>query len=177
MKDVNWFQHTAAWRRLRFVFRFEHHRFGVSTHSRVEAAAPMPRKDAAKGCWFQHTAAWRRLQLTIGGEKIEIKVSTHSRVEAAAGDNKGLSLTSIKFQHTAAWRRLLQSQLALKPCQLRFNTQPRGGGCSRCFNRRYRHNGFNTQPRGGGCLFSMLLPFCALRFQHTAAWRRLLPIP
>ena len=56
----------------------------VSTHSRVEAAAALPRATIAQRLAFQHTAAWRRLRVLIKLRTDFVNVSTHSRVEAAA---------------------------------------------------------------------------------------------
>ena len=55
-----------------------------------------------------------------------------------------------------------------------FNTQPRGGGCSSLpTNVCESMSCFNTQPRGGGCMSGRLIQIFILKFQHTAARRRL----
>ena len=79
-----------------------------------------------------------------------------------------------EFQHTAARRRLLRKNLLIPLNVCGFNTQPRGGGCSRAISSEtsartvsthsraeaaafeilligLSSNCFNTQPRGGGC--------------------------
>ena len=142
----------------------------VSTHSRAEAAA-----------------------LILGATKEATEVSTHSRAEAAA-KQPSRRLSNMQFQHTAARRRLLpcsQYRTSLQQFQHTaarrrllpgdvifkrtggFNTQPRGGGCAREMAYRSFNRSFNTQPRGGGCLESFLNIATGLKFQHTAARRRL----
>ena len=77
----------------------------VSTHRRAEAAA---------------CRSWWSLIMAFN-------VSTHSRAEAAAYiDDPGIIVDT--FQHTAARRRLLR-WVRYTARTLRFNTQPRGGGC------------------------------------------------
>ena len=102
---------------------------------------------------FQHTAARRRLLFIFIMFYFLTFVSTHSRAEAAANycDKK--------------WKD-----------ENRFNTQPRGGGCPArsCLNKVELR--FNTQPRGGGCLPLLISGFLFMRFQHTAARRRLHPM-
>ncbi len=100
---------------------------------------------------FQHTAARRRLHITTNKSVGAGNVSTHSRAEAAAFN----LIFGARIEH-------------------RFNTQPRGGGCSsvpatNCSASLFQHTAarrrllynnlphkgrdccFNTQPRGGGC--------------------------
>ena len=126
----SWFQHTAARRRLLLGSTSFFYNPKVSTHSRAEAAAECKLFYDTTGQPFQHTAARRRLpeyrfaialaretfQHTAARRRLpqsallnfhETSVSTHSRAEAAA----------------------LSSKCARKPFS-RFNTQPRGGGCT-----------------------------------------------
>ena len=84
--------------------------------------------DPITGEWFQHTAARRRLQHRITKINKNAPVSTHSRAEAAA----------------ATFQQFFDGK-----------------------------NGFNTQPRGGGCAENTILNAKSIRFQHTAARRRL----
>ena len=82
------------------------------------------------------------------------KVSTHSRAEAAA---TYLGRRSTIFQvstHSRAEAAALY--------QLRYDT------LLECFN---------TQPRGGGCFNSPFSLTSSVKFQHTAARRRLRPLP
>ena len=143
----------------------------VSTHSRPKAAG-----DVAENA-----------------KKLGI-VSTHSRPKAA-GENPGFKIPTVKvFQHTAARRRLVWSdfwvllvfpfqhtaarrRLDRKVRQLKrsisFNTQPPEGGWQAYLYCAYLHTCFNTQPPEGGWLLSVYAYKCRLRFQHTAARRRL----
>ena len=124
-------------------------------------------------CAFQHTAARRRLLQKSERQKIEKIVSTHSRTKAAA-----------RIGRMGDCRR----------CS--FNTQPHEGGCF-CLTpilipsfpvsthsrtkaaasvprlRTLIRSCFNTQPHEGGCRLKPLLSPQHIRFQHTAARRRL----
>ena len=167
----------------------------VSTHSRAEVAA-IPIIGDFFSFLFQHTAARRRLPLTpnfIAGDLVRfntqprgggcqnlrrhilfLPVSTHSRAEAAARWIAVTKPTVCWFQHTAARRRLPCFYGFLLGKGWCFNTQPRGGGCTRkltkgpyshCVSTHSRAEAaaqrlhfanlliscFNTQPRGGGC--------------------------
>ena len=98
------------------------------------------------------------------------------------------------FQHTAARRRL--PRIPINPNhRTSFNTQPRGGGCAFYFyyfiwypvSTHSRAEAaalkllkasttlrcFNTQPRGGGCQYAAIGKLEFVKFQHTAARRRL----
>ena len=57
---------------------------------------------------------------------------------------------------------------------LRFNTQPREGGCPILTLTLPRSSCFNTQPREGGCKPDIVGLIDTDMFQHTAARRRLL---
>ena len=121
------FQHTAARRRLPKLQAARVSFILVSTHSRAEAAAGSGASIGAICVGFQHTAARRRLHIGVG-KRIAESVSTHSRAEAAA----------------------CCARRACSRC-IRFNTQPRGGGCWDKLTQPSPRRCFNTQPRGGGC--------------------------
>ena len=169
------FQHTAARRRLGSIIKDQQHPEHVSTHSRPKAA----------GCtriFFINTTE---------------AVSTHSRPKAAGlctlkkyrwfvcfntqppeggwTSGKVASLIVFKFQHTAARRRLATPCRTSRPRWLGFNTQPPEGGWARIRDRLKQDGGFNTQPPEGGWLVSPCFSAIPVRFQHTAARRRLVP--
>ena len=100
---------------------------------------------------FQHTAAQRRLRRDCQVTGSDVEVSTHSRAEAAALNKDHIMTTYNVSTHSRAEAAAFYMAQSLYP-SLRFNTQPRRGGC--------------------------LIPYYAARalvlFQHTAAQRRLL---
>ncbi len=87
------------------------------------------------------------------------------------------ALVQFQFQHTAARRRLLLKTFRNVICDKSFNTQPPEGGCPTKLPRHYYAKRFNTQPPEGGCTTPFLLCSSKRWFQHTAARRRLLPLP
>ena len=100
----NWFQHTAARRRLVLYY------LGMTTNMMFQHTAARRRLgerylDAAKAFQFQHTAARRRLAPCAGVSLITTEVSTHSRPKAA-GRIRDRLRDGGGFQHTAARRRL-----------------------------------------------------------------------
>ena len=99
---------------------------------------------------FQHTAARRRLALDARGNGQYLAVSTHSRPKAAGvragGRVAGKAVSTHSRPKAAGWRH----------------------GC-RC----HFYFCFNTQPPEGGWGFFVFADGCRLRFQHTAARRRL----
>ena len=78
-----------------------------------------------------------------------------------------------RFQHTAARRRLQNRKNSFKIKYLCFNTQPPEGGCTAKIKGFKSKAGFNTQPPEGGCPENHNNSNKAVRFQHTAARRRL----
>ena len=77
-------------------------------------------------------------------------VSTHSRAEAAASPSsikrKILRVSTHSRAEAAAHIAYFNSAHSI-----RFNTQPRGGGCGYQKTWLKDFQCFNTQPRGGGC--------------------------
>ena len=122
----------------------------VSTHSRAEAAA---------SAWFAtswHIACFNTQPRGGGCAYGRLKQLSHSKFQHTAARRRLQIMSKQKrtasaFQHTAARRRLPSSHVALTNSPLRFNTQPRGGGCFNPNRGRAHHMSFNTQPRGGGC--------------------------
>ena len=98
---------------------------------------------------FQHTAARRRLGKTA-------KNNIHG----------------FRFQHTAARRRLVRL-LVFTRFRLSFNTQPPEGGWFRreSDNRFFLVSTHSRPKAAGSALYSVQT--CYVRFQHTAARRRL----
>ena len=148
-KSGRLFQHTAARRRLGDLKVFDVRHGRVSTHSRPKAAGnSSPAK--ASDLVFQHTAARRRLALDARGNGQYLAVSTHSRPKAAGvragGRVAGKAVSTHSRPKAAGWRH----------------------GC-RC----HFYFCFNTQPPEGGWGFFVFADGCRLRFQHTAARRRL----
>ena len=99
------FQHTATRRRLLYAVFFVVSNIMVSTHSHAEAAASnsLPRTEYTGVSTHSHAEAAASSVLIGSGFS---SVSTHSHAEAAAN---GYPLRSTFL--------------------IRFNTQPRGGGC------------------------------------------------
>ena len=146
----------------------------VSTHSRPKAAArdklctlditqSFNTQPLEGGCSvattaqnkngkFQHTAARRRLLSHIDWMRARYKVSTHSRSKAAASKGRGYgnSLTS-------------------------FNTQPLEGGCLDLCELPERYT-VSTHSRSKAAANKNVSQLLLLKFQHTAARRRLLNI-
>ena len=100
--------------------------------------------------WFQHTAARRRLETLFCPQAPSCRVSTHSRPKAAG-------------------------QLHILHCQ-RYNvsthSRPKAAG-RRNRPALFRRQSFNTQPPEGGWIHCYAVCRQFLRFQHTAARRRL----
>ena len=122
-------------------------------------------------------------------------VSTHSRPKAAGTCNPRLLNAWAMFQHTAA-RRRLGRQRRRPSSRCCFNTQPPEGGWQQIYDRLhlpytvsthsrpkaagiYKAGGcvvttcFNTQPPEGGWACSVVVNVLNIKFQHTAARRRL----
>ena len=99
---------------------------------------------------FQHTAARRRLQTALLDARLRLRFNTQPR-----GGGCKLSLTVrlslIAFQHTAARRRLPFDNY-IPPINVEVSTHSRAEAAAlQKFSRAWRAGGFNTQPRGGGC--------------------------
>ena len=100
---------------------------------------------------FQHTAARRRLQSAMAYRKLLRYVSTHSRPKAAA------LVAGIYLIHS-----------------VRFNTQPPEGGCSLVNSSSISPRTVSTHSRPKAAAFcSYITAYPTIRFQHTAARRRL----
>ena len=141
----------------------------VSTHSRPKAADRV-NSEPRRRQKFQHTAARRRL-LKLGYQETGlVEVSTHSRPKAAETPKSNTS-TRPTFQHTAARRRLLSGRACLLHRQ-GFNTQPPEGGCG-AFKKIQRGVAVSTHSRPKAAVTQILIFSLTLKFQHTAARRRL----
>ena len=79
---------------------------------------------------------------------------------------------NLKFQHTAA-RRRLGWQGSILRSTMGFNTQPPEGGWFQSAISLDSYKGFNTQPPEGGWISMFMLDGPHIKFQHTAARRRL----
>ena len=124
-----------------------------------------------------------------------ILVSTHSRAEAAAGKKADQTTAKLGFNTQPRGGGCLCA-VGTASHRSSFNTQPRGGGCFRKLYLKQYHDvvsthsraeaaaiphwarfcdgkSFNTQPRGGGCKHSNVDGINLIKFQHTAARRRL----
>ena len=103
----------------------------VSTHSRAEAAAyNCPIRAVLTISVSTHSRAEAAAK-DLKGVTSKVRVSTHSRAEAAARWIAVTKPTVCWFQHTAARRRLPCFYGFLLGKGWCFNTQPRGGGCTR----------------------------------------------
>ena len=122
------FQHTAARRRLHLLISYKHHLSSFNTQPRGGGCIVYKLAQILLFV-FQHTAARRRLQRRKTKKAQDILVSTHSRAEAAADILKWASKWEYVSTHSraeaAAFINMLQ--MAKYFC---FNTQPRGGGCA-----------------------------------------------
>ena len=79
-----------------------------------------------------------------------------------------------KFQHTAARRRLRETNFA-RSTLLKVSTHSRSKAAAQSQQpRRTRTASFNTQPLEGGCFPILIGCEQDIKFQHTAARRRLL---
>ena len=171
--SFNWFQHTAARRRLGLSHIYQRMTTSlVSTHSRPKAAGPKPHlsEDDYKpsfntqppeggwifGCSIGFPISCFNTQPPEGGWKRAVlvfaftRVSTHSRPKAAG------------IAALAKW----------EPRIVSTHSRPKAAGRdgpSR-FDRRHR---FNTQPPEGGWIRLTSGTAQTLQFQHTAARRRL----
>ena len=122
----DWFQHTAARRRLGCRFHQVKLFAVVSTHSRPKAAGHVANIMRIND-WFQHTAARRRLGEIIVPLCADTAVSTHSRPKAAGRPRPRVRLGMVVSTHSrpkaAGCRPLWQTG-----SQIGFNTQPPEGG-------------------------------------------------
>ena len=148
---MDWlFQHTAARRRLPNQTPVGIFRSPVSTHSRPKAAAPRMSYSVERILSFntQPPEGGCFMHLTI--HPGIIRVSTHSRPKAAARSALHCLRCNMVSTHSrpkaaaVTFRQLLPSL-------------PR----------------FNTQPPEGGCCSSIFKHSSSVKFQHTAARRRL----
>ena len=146
---VGVFQHTAARRRLVWKIPI---RIGTLKFQHTAARRRLGfRSWVIFGLWlFQHTAARRRLDQFPKTKEIGMAVSTHSRPKAAGPpfDRKNVR-------------------------QICFNTQPPEGGWLDGLGWGSSTQCFNTQPPEGGWVLSEQPKKKSLKFQHTAARRRL----
>ena len=180
----------GGWADHQYLFALHH----VSTHSRPKAAGPLSpsakvgfmtfQHTAARRRlavtlrlihalqWFQHTAARRRLEDTSAGI-FNLSTFQHTAARRRLGADMVCCSLGSGFQHTAARRRLGGIRLGLL-INRRFNTQPPEGGWPLHQQQHGRvHLCFNTQPPEGGWPKSIPTHAQRVRFQHTAARRRL----
>ena len=126
--------------------------YKVSTHSRPKAAGfPNFAKVEIIACFNTRPPEGGWTRITVINEQKHF-VSTHSRPKAAG------------------------CKMVLH-CNNRFgfNTQPPEGGWAPDLLSALSPNGFNTQPPEGGWLYGLIISRVGLKFQHTAARRRLAP--
>ena len=79
-------------------------------------------------------------------------VSTHSRAEAAARAGSPENAMAIRFNTQPRGGGCMCLPCLSNQINKCFNTQPRGGGCTAADEVEKLSDCFNTQPRGGGCL-------------------------
>ena len=123
---------------------------------------------------FQHTAARRRLDDTQHVQQVSELVSTHSRPKAA-GPHFAKPRSSVSVStHSRPKAAGLIGLLGLAGIPVSTHSRPKAAGkfkkhaCG-------RWAGFNTQPPEGGWEETAMITSDLLRFQHTAARRRLAP--
>ena len=166
------FQHTAARRRLGARLSVRGYSIGVSTHSRPKAAGlktvckqtliNVSTHSRPKAAGFCHNTGIHR----------PWHVSTHSRPKAAGGyrtPRRNARIVSTHSRPKAAG--MCCDNGKVQPyC---FNTQPPEGGCVFGCVQPFVMVGFNTQPPEGGWFRILIKAAQSVRFQHTAARRRL----
>ena len=165
----------------------------VSTHSRPKAAGGNGRllfpnsksfntqppeggwaNRVAASCrksWFQHTAARRRLVLVAGSRNRRVAVSTHSRPKAAgslippsiSGDS-----VSTHSRPKAAGAPYLKG---VESIDVSTHSRPKAAGCGRHHGCRVGDVSTHSRPKAAGTISPKRMT--SLRFQHTAARRRL----
>ena len=166
----------------------------VSTHSRPKAAG---------FCWVKYsfTASCFNTQPPEGGWMkaadtgvYASAVSTHSRPKAAGSPSCSATADVSSFNtqppeggwvHVLLGRTLFRVSTHSRPKAAgrdgpsrfdrrhRFNTQPPEGGWGIAHVNHISHTSFNTQPPEGGWRLPNATLSASLRFQHTAARRRL----
>ena len=124
---------------------------------------------------FQHTAARRRLQNQRLKAELELLFQhTAARRRLQSLDAQGWS--GRLFQHTAARRRLrIQGMHRRSIHPVSTHSRPKAAAPN-CICSAMSHCGFNTQPPEGGCSPKRQHAYTQLKFQHTAARRRLQPL-
>ena len=121
---------------------------------------------------FQHTAARRRLVITLITGVPGSGVSTHSRPKAAGFDWLARIGWNTRFNTQppeGGWPR----QFGGFRSEIGFNTQPPEGGWLKFRRPLFLRNCFNTQPPEGGWMQKTACRLIHIKFQHTAARRRL----
>ncbi len=124
---------------------------------------------------FQHTAARRRLAKCFNVFSLVSGFNTQPP-EGGWPISMQCKLLHHRFQHTAARRRLDPRILVLG--LLRFvstHSRPKAAGCPKIGFSSVKDS-FNTQPPEGGWLYIISACTKSLRFQHTAARRRLVTL-
>ena len=143
----------------------------VSTHSRPKAAGSyLPLQNQVS--WFQHTAARRRL----GGKPyspVNPKgVSTHSRPKAAGYRRQTTYHPQTVSTHSRPKAAGFFFEPLDSPDEVSTHSRPKAAGRHLINDRAFRQC-FNTQPPEGGWASQVRGLIWHIRFQHTAARRRL----
>ena len=170
--DAEGFQHTAARRRLELPSASPPEPLSFNTQPPEGGwQIDLVRFSAIKE--FQHTAARRRLAVFVSCFNPHVPLGFQ---HTAARRRLVNILTTLcipnLFQHTAARRRLVLPNSTARWARC-FNIQPPEGGWNRPRNAFRRPYSFNTQPPEGGWVQAVVAVAVKIRFQHTAARRRL----
>ena len=140
----------------------------VSTHSRPKAAGSHAFSSVYTGLAFQHTAARRRLGVTRKTQNIELSFQ-HTAAGSIVRMSRPLKTGFNTQPPEGGWIRARW----IRPFWRGFNTQPPEGGWVQVCRLMVQSNGFNTQPPEGGWYRWLAHTMMSVRFQHTAARRRL----
>ena len=170
MCDTAGFQHTAARRRLATAARPKHPTWCFNTQ---------PPEGGWVAAWvslpflflFQHTAARRRLGFLRLRRRLPPPVSTHSRPKAAAWAVRRWWYSWRVSTHSRPKAAAITLAVAMRWI-CRFNTQPPEGGCANHWAG-WLHFGVSTHSRPKAAAFYTQASGDSMRFQHTAARRRL----
>ena len=146
----------------------------ISTHSRPKAAG-----FAIYYCFrqklFQHTAARRRLAKPTTIKAAPSYFNTQPP-EGGWGSKRSAQSLGINFNTQppeGGWFWLRDRQY--QPAQISTHSRPKAAGKYSINTVRFQHN-FNTQPPEGGWIKVTSKLTATLKFQHTAARRRLEPL-
>ena len=144
------FQHTAARRRLVFLYHFQLYQnlcFNTQPPEGGWGSQPRRRHRPLGFNTQPPEGGWQRCP----GNDYSQRVSTHSRPKAAGSDSAGFGQHT-RFQHTAARRRLGDAGHHCRRLCKSFNTQPPEGGWGlEVSDSEGRLVSTHSRPKAAGC--------------------------